>query len=69
MDGVRLSGGEHGGNKGPAIGRQELNGEEEDDGEEEKPDGAEKLGDSFGYGLALVAEKEGHEDDQRHHNY
>ena len=40
-----------------------MNGEEEDNGEEEEADGAEKLGDCVGDCLALVAEKERNYDD------
>lgn len=62
VDGIGLAGGEDGGDEGAAVGGEELDGEEEDDGKEEEAEGAEEVGDGFGDGLALVAEDERNDD-------
>lgn len=62
MDGVRLAGGEDGGDEGAAIGGEELDGEKEEDGKEEEAERAEEVGNGFGKSLP-VAEEEGTNDD------
>lgn len=68
MDGVGLAGGEEGGDKGAAVGGEELDGEKEKDGKEEEAQWAQKLRDCFGYGLALIPNQKGHQDDDCHHH-
>lgn len=60
VDGVGLAGGEKGGDKGAAVGGEELNGEKEKDGKKEEAQWAQKLRDCFGYGLALIPNQKGH---------
>ena len=58
VDGVGFTSGEDGRDEGAAIGGEKLNGEKEDNGEKEKTERTEQLGDRFGDGFALVADKE-----------
>lgn len=58
VNGVGLAGEENAIDEGAAIGGEELDREEQDDGEQEKPYRTQKLGYELGYGLAGVADDE-----------
>ena len=64
MNGLGLSGGENGGDEGAAFRGEELDGEEEDDGEQEKSHWTEKLRDPVCDGFSSVSEEEGNENYQ-----